>query len=53
MREMGAMGAVGRDAGVTKYPVRMRILHWGMAVIILALIWAGWVMISPDEKTLS
>jgi len=29
----------------------MRILHWGMAVIILAMIWAGWVMISPDEKT--
>ena len=37
----------------TKYPLRMRILHWGMAVIILAMIWAGWVMISPDEKTLS
>jgi cytochrome b561 len=45
--------AVDRHASVLKYPLRMRIFHWGMAVIILGLIWAGWVMISPDETTLS
>ena len=50
---MDQMSAVDRHASVLKYPLRMRVLHWSMAVIILALIWAGWVMISPDETTLS
>jgi len=36
-----------------KYPLRMRIFHWGMAAIILGLICAGWLMVSPDEVTMS
>ena len=28
----------------------MRILHWSMAVIILGMIWAGWAMVSADER---
>jgi len=29
----------------------MRILHWTMAVIILGMIWAGWTMVSMDDRT--
>lgn len=50
---MSETSTVDRHAGILKYPLRMRVLHWGMAAIILAMIWAGWVMISPDEVTIS
>lgn len=33
-----------------KYPLRMRILHWSMAIIILGLIFVGWLMMSMDEN---
>lgn len=33
-----------------KYPRTLRILHWSMAVIILGMIWAGWTMVSLDDK---
>ena len=33
-----------------KYPLPLRILHWTMAVIILGMIWAGWTMVSMDDK---
>lgn len=34
-----------------KYPLTMRIIHWVMAVIILGMIWSGWIMVpeSYDE----
>jgi cytochrome b561 len=50
---MPETNSVDRPASVPKYPLRMRIFHWSMAAIILALILAGWLMISPDEVTLS
>lgn len=43
------MSAVDPDVPVLKYPPRMRILHWSMAVIILGLILAGWLMVSEDD----
>ena len=33
-----------------KYPLAIRILHWTMAVIILGMVWAGWTMVSLDDK---
>lgn len=33
-----------------KYPLGLRILHWSMAVIILGMVWAGWTMVSLDDK---
>jgi len=36
---------------VGKFPLRMRIFHWGMAVIILSLIAAGYTMVSMDDAT--
>ena len=33
-----------------KYPLALRILHWSMALIILGMIWAGWTMVSLDDK---
>ncbi len=33
-----------------KYPLTLRMLHWTMAVIILGMIWAGWTMVSLDDK---
>ena len=33
-----------------KYPLPMRILHWSMAVIIVGMIWAGWTMVSLDDR---
>lgn len=48
---MAEMSAVDLHASPQKYPVRMRVFHWGMAVIILGLIGAGWLMISPDGET--
>jgi cytochrome b561 len=39
------------SVGVPKYPLRMRILHWLMAVLVLGAIAAGWMMVSPDENT--
>jgi cytochrome b561 len=45
---MPEMSMTDSHAAVTKYPLRMRIFHWSMAAIILALIW---VMIWPDENT--
>ena len=41
---------VRTNAGVPKYPLRMRLLHWLMAVLILGTIAAGWMMVSPDEN---
>jgi len=38
-------------SAVSKYPLRMRIIHWSMAAIILGLILAGWLMVSPDDAT--
>jgi cytochrome b561 len=48
---MPEMSSVDPRTSVLKYPLRMRIFHWSMAAIILGLIWAGWVMIWPDEQT--
>jgi cytochrome b561 len=54
---MPEMNTVGHNAdalaGTVKYPLRMRIFHWSMAVVILGLIWAGYLMISPDQVTMS
>ena len=33
-----------------KYPLAIRILHWSMALIILGMIWAGWTMVSLDDR---
>ncbi len=33
-----------------KYPLAMRLLHWFMAVVILGMVWAGWTMVSMDDK---
>jgi len=33
-----------------KYPLAMRILHWSMAAIIFGMIWAGWTMVSLDDR---
>lgn len=33
-----------------KYSMAMRILHWSMAVIIFGMIWAGWTMVSLDDR---
>jgi cytochrome b561 len=33
-----------------KYPVSLRILHWSMAAIILGMIWAGWTMVSLNDR---
>jgi cytochrome b561 len=48
---MAEMSAVGHQVSVEKYPLRMQIFHWSMAVLILAMIWAGWTMVSMDEAT--
>ena len=32
-----------------KYPLTIRILHWTMALIILGMIGAGWLMVEMDE----
>lgn len=36
---------------MAKYPVSMRVLHWLRAVLILGLIWAGWLMTGLPEDT--
>ena len=33
-----------------KYPLSIRVLHWAMATVILGMIWAGWTMVSLDDK---
>lgn len=33
-----------------KYPITLRMLHWSMAAIILGMIWAGWTMVSMDDR---
>ena len=33
-----------------KYPLTMRILHWSMALIILGMVWAGWTMVSLNDR---
>lgn len=34
-----------------RYPVSMRLLHWLRAVLILGLIWAGWLMTGFPQDT--
>ena len=48
---MHELTAAGHQAGVSKYPLGMRLFHWSMAAIILGMIWAGWAMVWPDENT--
>lgn len=42
-----------RSAGhaKAKYPLSMRVLHWLRAVLILGLIWAGWLMTGFPQDT--
>lgn len=33
-----------------KYPIAIRMMHWLMAVIILGMIWSGWVMVPESYE---
>lgn len=44
------MNAVDHQGSAMKYPLRMRIIHWSMAIILLGLIFVGWLMMSMDEN---